>query len=158
MNHSLKTGLAFGLTSGTITTIGLMVGLNSGTHSSSIVVGGIITIAIADSFSDALGIHIAEESENVHTDKEIWTSTIATFLAKFFCALSFLIPIISLPLSVAIWVSIAWGVLLLAFFSHWIALDQGKRSMPVIVEHLGVAAVVVALTHYLGVWISTWCK
>ena len=70
MNHSLKTGLAFGLTSGTITTIGLMVGLHSGTHSSLIVVGGILTIAVADAFSDALGIHIAEEAENVHTDKE----------------------------------------------------------------------------------------
>ncbi|RKZ33287.1 hypothetical protein DRQ27_00575 [bacterium] len=33
MRHSLKTGLSFGLTSGIITTIGLMVGLNSGTHS-----------------------------------------------------------------------------------------------------------------------------
>jgi VIT1/CCC1 family predicted Fe2+/Mn2+ transporter len=83
MKHSLKTGFSFGLTSGIITTLGLMVGLHSGTHSKLVVVGGILTIAIADAFSDALGIHISEESENKHTKKEIWESTISTFLSKF---------------------------------------------------------------------------
>ena len=32
MKESLKTGISFGLTSGVITTLGLMVGLHSGTH------------------------------------------------------------------------------------------------------------------------------
>ena len=70
MNHSLKIGVVFGLTSGIITTLGLMVGLHSGTHSRVVVIGGIVTIAIADAFSDALGIHVSEEAENVHTHKE----------------------------------------------------------------------------------------
>ena len=71
MKHSIKTGFSFGLTSGIITTLGLMVGLQSGTHSQLAVIGGILTIAVADAFSDALGIHIAEESENKHSSKEI---------------------------------------------------------------------------------------
>ncbi|MGB6865995.1 MAG: VIT1/CCC1 transporter family protein, partial [Candidatus Aminicenantaceae bacterium] len=91
MKHSLKTGFSFGLTSGIITTLGLMVGLHSGTHSKLVVIGGILTIAIADSFSDALGIHISEESENKHTKKEIWESTISTFLSKFVFALTFVV-------------------------------------------------------------------
>ena len=52
MKHSLKTGLSFGLTSEIITTLGLMVGLNSSTHSDLVVIGGILTIAIADGFLD----------------------------------------------------------------------------------------------------------
>ncbi|MDI6733408.1 MAG: hypothetical protein QME51_05200, partial [Planctomycetota bacterium] len=60
MNHSIKTGFSFGSTSGVITTLGLMVGLHSGTHSKFAVLGGIVTIAVADAFSDALGIHISE--------------------------------------------------------------------------------------------------
>jgi len=48
MKHQLKTGVSFGLTSGIITTLGLMVGLHSGTQSRIAVVGGILTIAIAD--------------------------------------------------------------------------------------------------------------
>jgi hypothetical protein len=45
MKLSFKTGLSFGLTSGVITTLGLMVGLHSGTHSRTVVIGGIVTIA-----------------------------------------------------------------------------------------------------------------
>ncbi len=56
MKESLNTGISFGLTSGVITTLGLIVGLHSGTHSKLAIIGGIITIAIADAFSDALGI------------------------------------------------------------------------------------------------------
>ena len=58
--HSVTVGLSFGLTSGIITTLGLMVGLYSGTHSRLAVLGGILTIAIADSFSDALGYVIGQ--------------------------------------------------------------------------------------------------
>ena len=81
MKHSVKTGLCFGLTSGIITTLGLIVGLHSGTGSKLVIIGGILTIAVADAFSDALGIHISEESENKHTAREIWQSTTSTFLS-----------------------------------------------------------------------------
>ncbi len=59
LKHSLKIGFSFGLASGIITTLGLIVGLHSGTHSKKVVIGGILTIAIADAFSDALGIHLS---------------------------------------------------------------------------------------------------
>ena len=59
MNRAVKTGISFGITSGIITTLGLMVGLANGTGSRLIVIGGILIIAIADSFSDALGIHVS---------------------------------------------------------------------------------------------------
>ena len=39
-----------------------------------------MTIAIADSLSNALGIHISEEAENKYTEIEICESTISTFL------------------------------------------------------------------------------
>ncbi len=80
MKHSLKTGLGFGVTSGTITTLGLMVGLNSGTQSQIAVIGGILTIAIADTFSDSLGIHVSKKFENRYSIKEVWEATITTFL------------------------------------------------------------------------------
>jgi len=82
LQHSIKVGLSFGLTSGVITTLGLMVGLYSGTQSERAVIAGILTIAIADSMSDALGIHMVEESEGIHTPLEIWTSTLTTFFIK----------------------------------------------------------------------------
>lgn len=155
MRHSLKTGFSFGLTSGIITTLGLIVGLHSSTHSKLAIMGGILTIAIADSFSDALGIHISEESENKHNTREIWESTISTFVTKFIFAMTFIVPIMLLPLTTAIIVSIIWGLSLLEIFSFYIAKEQKVKAWIVIVEHLLIALVVIAITHYVGVWIGS---
>ena len=153
--HSLKIGISFGTTSGIITTLGLMVGLNSGTHSQATIIGGILTIAIADSFSDALGIHLSEESEGKHTEKEIWESTIYTFLAKFIFALIFIIPILFLELSIAIIVSIIFGLSLLSILSFLLSRKQNKKTWRVVLEHLIVALVVILLAHYIGNWVAS---
>ena len=155
MRHSLKTGLSFGLTSGTITTLGLMVGLHSGTGSRLVVIGGILTIAIADAFSDALGIHVSEESENQHSTREIWESTVFTFLFKFVFALTFIVPILLLPLGTAIVVGVAWGLSMLAIFSLYIAKEQKESAWKVVGEHLLIAVVVIIITHNVGHWIGT---
>src|SRR5512135_113789 len=125
VKHSLKTGFSFGLTSGIITTLGLMMGLQSSTHSKAAVIGGVLTIAVADAFSDALGIHMSEESENRHSAREIWESTLATFVAKFVVAITFVVPVLLFPLDTAVWLSAAWGLSLLSFFSWLMARDQG---------------------------------
>jgi len=153
--HSLRKGISFGLTSGIITTLGLMVGLHSGTHSRIVVIGGVLTIAIADAFSDALGIHISEESERAHTPKEIWIATIATFLSKLFFALTFIIPIVAFRLSMAIIVSLVWGLSMLAWLSYVIAKDQNENPAKVISEHLLIACAVVIITHFVGHWVSS---
>jgi VIT1/CCC1 family predicted Fe2+/Mn2+ transporter len=155
MKESLRTGLAFGLTSAVITTLGLMVGLHSGTGSQMVVLGGILTIAVADAFSDALGIHVSEESENVHTSRQIWGATIATFLAKFIFASTFVVPVLVFPLGTAILVSLAWGLLILTLLSHVIAKAQGEPPWKIIGEHVGVACVVISITHWLGDWVAT---
>jgi VIT1/CCC1 family predicted Fe2+/Mn2+ transporter len=155
LKHSLKTGFSFGLTSGIITTLGLMVGLHSGTHSKLAVMGGILTIAIADAFSDALGIHVSEESESVHSTREIWESTLSTFLTKFVFALTFVVPLLLLELSRAIVVSVIWGIFLLSIFSFMIAREQKVKPWRVIFEHLGIAVVVIVITHYVGDWIAS---
>lgn len=155
MKLSIRKGFSFGLTSGIITTLGLIVGLHSSTHSAIVVIGGIFVIAIADALSDALGIHISEESENKHKEKEIWESTIATFLSKFIFALTFIVPVFLLPLSTAIVVSVAWGMLLIAVFSYYMARQQNVKPYKAVLEHLIIAITVVVVTHYVGDWVAT---
>jgi len=153
MRHSLKVGLSFGLTSGVITTLGLIVGLHSGTHSKLAVIGGILTIAIADALSDALGIHISEESEGRHTTREVWEATLFTLMAKFFFTMSFIIPVFLLSLKVAIIVSVVWGLLLLGIFSFYIAKEQRVSSWIMVFEHIVIALVVITIAHYIGDWV-----
>lgn len=155
MNHSIGVGLSFGLTSGIITTMGLMVGLNSGTHSELAVIGGVLTIAIADSVSDALGIHMSEESEGKHSAKEIWMSTISAFLAKFIFALTFVVPLLLLPLDTAVKVSIVWGLLVITGLSIFVAKKQGSSPLTAVAEHIGITVLVLVLTHFVGGWIAS---
>jgi len=155
MKDSLRTGVSFGMTSAVITTLGLMVGLHSGTHSKIVVLAGILTIAVADAFSDALGIHVSEEAENTHTAKEIWGATVVTFLTKFLFAMTFVVPVLLLSLSAAIIVNLIWGLSILTVLSYIIARSQGKPPWKIVGEHLMIAIVVIAVTHWLGDWIGT---
>lgn len=156
MDKQIKKGFSFGLISGVITTLGMMVGLDSGTHSRIVVLGAILSIAIADAFSDSLGVHVSEESENSHSKKEIWQATAFTFITKFTCALTFILPVIFLPLNWAVIVSVAWGLLLIAVFSYFVGKNEvQKKPWPVVLEHILIAIVVIFITHLVGDFIST---
>jgi len=154
MKHALQKGVGFGLTSGVITTLGLMIGLYAGTNSLYVIIGGIISIAIADACSDSLGIHISEEIDNRKTQKEVWVATLATFVTKFVFALTFLIPLFLLPLMYAVIVDIVWGLLLLSSFSYYIARERHVSAWPIIIEHLFIMLTVIAITHVVGAVIA----
>jgi len=154
MKEAIKIGLTFGLTSGVITTLGLMIGLNSGTQLKLAVIAGILTIAVADAFSDALGIHISQESVNDSSQKEIWVSTISTFIFKFIFALSFIIPVIIFNLNTAMIVSIIWGIFLVTVASYFIAKATKQKPLHVIFEHIFISIVVIVLANYLGILIN----
>ena len=154
MKEALKVGISFGSTSGVITTLGLMVGLHSGTHSKLAVVGGIITIAIADAFSDALGIHVSQEATNNKSSRHIWAATVATFASKFLIALTFLFPVLYFDFFTAIIFSLAWGLIVLTALSYRIARYQNQNPYAVIFEHVLIALAVVVITHFVGHWVA----
>ena len=151
MKDSIKTGLCFGLTSAIITTLGLIVGLHSFSGSKMVIIGGIVTIAIADAFSDALGIHVSEEAENIHKTRDVWESTFTTFLTKFLFALTFMIPVLLFELSTAILICIIYGLSMLSILSYTI---NKKEKWKVVLEHITIALIVVIITHYIGDWIA----
>lgn len=155
MKDSLSVGVSFGVTSGIITTLGLMIGLDAGTGSRLAVIGGILTIAIADAFSDALGVHISEESESKNAPHAVWESTLATFFSKLLFALTFVIPVLLFDLSVAIWISIGWGIISLGVLSGYVAKKQKRSPWNPIAEHVGIAIIVIVVAHYAGVLIRS---
>jgi VIT1/CCC1 family predicted Fe2+/Mn2+ transporter len=151
VKKTIRKGLGFGLTSGIITTLGLMIGLHASTNSRLAVIGGILTIAFADALSDALGIHMSEESVNKgKKEKGIWESTFSTFFSKLFFALTFLIPVLLFPLGTAIIISIFWGLFLITIFSYNIAKREKNKTSLVITEHLIITIVVIILSKIIG--------
>lgn len=158
MKNFLRVGMGFGLSSATITTLGLMIGLESSTGSKLAVIGGILTIAVADSFSDALGVHIAKEAEGNFSHQEVWQATLVTFLFKAIVACTFLIPVLLLSINYALWVAIAWGTVILFWQSYKLARYNKTKAAPIIWEHLSIAALVMVLTHYFGLFIASFFR
>jgi len=153
MHKSYLKGFGYGLTSGVITTLGLMVGLNAGTGSRVAVLGGILVIAIGDAMSDALGMHISEESvssgsEKSHTD--VWRATFSTFIFKFLFSSIFVLPIILLPLDYAVWTSVIIGLLLIGIFSYLFVKRRGENPLRAVAEHIFIAIIVIVLTTLVG--------
>ncbi len=155
MRKSIRVGFGYGLTSGIITTLGLMTGIATSTNSNVAVLGAIITIAVVDSLSDAFGIHISTEFSGEENQKNIWESTFFTFLSKFLFAIIFIIPIILFSnLFVAIIVSAIIGIFILGFFSYKIAKTNNVAPYKIIFEHVFVAIGVIFLTYFLGIGIN----
>ena len=154
MRASTQKGVSFGLSTGVITTLGLMIGLEAGTAGRSVVLAGIITIALADALSDSLGMHLSEESAK-RSHKGVWGVTFSTFLTKMVIALSFGALVLLLPLGTAIRLSLIWGFVLLIGLSWWIARQQKRPSWESIGEHILIAAVVVVLARLVGVLVSS---
>ena len=154
MKQSIKEGIGFGLTSAVLTTLGLLIGLSSTTQNKTIIIGGILTIAIADAFSDGLGVHISQESDKKKKERHIWRATFSTFFTKIIIGLTFLIPIIFFSLNMAIIVSIVYGLVLLSIFSYYISLFRKESAKKTIFEHLSIALVVIVATRVIGLSIN----
>jgi len=149
-------GLSFGSTSAVITTLGMIVGLDSATSSVFTIIAGIITIAIADSLSDALGVHMAEEIDGNNTEKHIWLTTLYAFLGKFFFTMSFIIPFVLFSHKNAILASIVWGFAILLYLNYCLARKKNVSFKELIIEHFAIVVIVIVLTYIVGIWISGW--
>jgi len=153
MKKSYKTGISFGLVSGVLTTLGLLIGLGVSTQSKAAVIGGILTIAIADALSDSFGVHLSQESSGDNTQKQVWEATFATFLSKFLFALTFLIPISLCSIKFALIVSVIWGLILISALSILISnKEEGSKEgkLPVLAEHLSLFFLIVVLSYLVG--------
>tara|TARA_R100000687_G_C6440403_1_gene160220 strand:- start:345 stop:545 length:201 start_codon:yes stop_codon:yes gene_type:complete len=64
--------------------------------------------------SDALGVHISEESRSDYSTSALWVATLATFFSKAVVSLTFLVPILMLSLDRTVIASIIWAC-------HWSA-------------------------------------
>ncbi len=154
-SHQLVTGVSFGITSGVITALGMIVGLYSATYSKLAVVAGTITMAIADGLADGAGQHISEEAEiekgeAKHTQKEIWLTTLFTFLSVCGSILSFIPFFLIFPMKIAIFVGIGWGMLLLVVFNYMMAKTKKENAFVVIAEHVALAAFVIVVSYFVG--------
>lgn len=162
-SHQLITGISFGLTPGVITSLGMIVGMDAATSSRSAVVAAIVVMAIADGLADAVGLHVVEEAEVEngrvkHAAKEIWLTTLFTFLSVSGFILTFAVPILLFPIKTAIFIAIAWGIVLLIILNFHIAKIREEKTLKLISEHVLIALFVIIIYYWVGSLIAVWLK
>ena len=144
-----QTKVSFGITSAVITSLALITGLDTITNPKSGIIGSILVIALADNLSDSMGIHFYLESEHV-SGKEVWLSTLTNYLARLGVSLSFILLIAFLPIRTAVYCSIVWGFSILAGLSYAIQHRRDKNPLNEALVHMGLAAIVIAGSHFAG--------
>ena len=67
---------------------------------------------------------------------------------------TFAVPLLLLPLGPAVIASVIWGLFVIIVLSYFLARSQNESPVFIIGEHLGIAIIVVVVSHYIGVWVA----
>ena len=143
----------FGSTAAIITDISLIVGLGSAHTGKGPILGGLLTIALADNISDSLGIHMFKETEGCGEKLSLLATSI-NFFSRLLVSLSFIVIVFIFSISHSIIIAIIWGFLLLTLISYLIAKSNNENSILEIIKHLLIAIIVIVLSRYMGYLIS----
>ena len=143
----------FGSAAGIITNVSLIVGLGSARAGRGPIIGGLLTIALADNISDALGFHLYNETECCAEEFKV-LSTVLYFVSRFVVSSSFIAIVLLFSVARSIPLSIVWGIFLLSVVSYVITKSNRRNSLKEIAKHVLVAAVVIALSRIVGVLIA----
>ena len=146
--------ISFGSPSAIVTSMALIVGLDTATATRMTVLASLLIIGIADNLTDSLSVHIYQESERLAVTYAFRT-TVANFAARFVVSLSFILLFLALPTTVAVYACLAWGGLLLSWLSYLLAKARRVGVLSEIVKHVGVAVVVILLSSGIGLLIRS---
>lgn len=115
----------FGGTSAVVTSMGLVIGLESATAPPPTIVSGLLIIAVADNVSDSLSIHMYQEAERLDTRGALRT-TLANFVTRLLVAVSFVIMVM---------------------------MKRGVSALGEIGKHIAIAVTVIIASRLIGTWI-----
>lgn len=150
---NIITTYSLGSTSAIITSMAIIAGLGQSDSLKTITIAGLLTFAIADNISDALGIHIYKESEGA-SKKATIKATFGNFFTRFIVVLSFILIVMLFNSSTAITISCIWGVGLISFISYKIALIKKSNPVKEILWHLLVSVGVILGSALIGSWLT----
>jgi VIT1/CCC1 family predicted Fe2+/Mn2+ transporter len=154
-HHGIQ-GMTLGMMDAIINVVGIIIGLSVMGNKLAVFVA-ILVAGIANSLGNAAGFHVSEETEGIHTRKEVWLSTIMTFVGTFFATMILLIPLIFLDLMGAVIISVSIGIvmlLLLGFIVSRCSQYDKKKTVKLMVEYLAMGIIVIIIAYYLGIFAS----
>jgi len=162
MNASFRQGMFFGANSGILTTVGLITGLVQTKITKNYLIISIISLAIADSISEAYGMYISKKAENIKDEsKNPIIALMGLLIMKFFVVISYLIPFLfsnSLKyFKNLIWLTL-WSLFLIIIIDYHISKLRNENFIDYIIPHTIILFLVIFLTKYFGKMIEKFKK
>ncbi len=154
-HHGLQ-GMTFGMMDAIINVVGIIIGLSVMGNKLAVFVA-ILVAGIANSFGNAAGFHVSEETEGIHTRKEVWLSTVMTFVGTFVVTMILLLPLLFFNLAGAVITSVSIGIamlLLLGLIVSRCSRFNKKRTVKLMLEYLAMGIIVIIVAYYLGIFAS----
>jgi hypothetical protein len=146
--------VSFGGTAAIVTSVALVFGLDAATATKSTIVSGLLIVALADNLTDALSMHIYQESERRLTTREAFIATWSNFVARLLLALTFVVLFLLLPVGPAVVASAAWGVGLLTLLTWALARERKVSFASELAKHFGLAFAVILASRAIGTFIT----
>lgn len=150
----LKTSrISYGGTAAIVTSTALISGLSAADATKPVMVSALLIAAIADNLTDALSIHIFQESEQLD-EKNAFRGTITNFFTRLLLCISFVLLVGVFPFAHVAKVAIVWGILLLATLTYLVARERKVEPLSEVLKHLLVAAAIISVSIMIGHWIG----
>lgn len=150
----LKTpSFSYGGTAGIVTSLSLIIGLNAATATKATIVSGLLIVGLADNLTDALSIHIYQESERLE-GRRAFRSTVTNFASRLLVSLSFVLLVVLMPTPSGIHITMAWGLFLIVTLTTIIARERKVSVAVEVFKHVSVALVVIVASKAIGAWIT----
>jgi hypothetical protein len=159
VRHGIQ-GATFGAMDAIINVLGIIVGLGV-IGDRVIVIVALLVAGIANSLGNAAGFHVSEETEGIHTRKEVWLSTLMSFAGTFIVTIILVLPLLFFGLTQAIITSVLGGmgiIVLMGIFNGRQSGNGKKGTLSLILEYLVLAVVVIVVAYYLGGFASAILK
>lgn len=145
--------ISYGGTAAVVTSMALISGLSAADATKAVIVSALLIAALADNLTDALSVHIFQESEQLD-QKDAFTGTMTNFVTRLLLCISFVLLVGWFPLALATKMAMVWGMLLLATLTYLVARERKVKPILEVVKHLLVAAAVILASIVTGRWIG----
>ena len=95
MEASTLQGIFYGLTKGTVTTMGIIIGLFASAPFKKAIIGAVVAATVSDTFGDSVGIFYSEKARNVENENSNPLNVVYSLIVfKLLISLLYLLPII----------------------------------------------------------------
>ena len=144
-------GATFGVMEASIMMIGVLLGL-SVTGNRYIISLGMLSAGIADAIANSASFYVSEESEMIHTKREIFKAAWLCFISTLLTVLAVTAPVLFVKnLGWAIVSSFAIGLVILFFLGNYMAKKTKQKNVSkAIIKYIVIGFIAAFICFFIG--------